>query len=490
MSSEILHPPEIEPLRIADVRQFSIRRALAEKSFLITGATGFLGKTFLERLLRTSESTAPIYLLIRARDLRSAQDRFLKEILGSVIFDSFRNRGTERYHRAIARVHVLLGDGSLPELGLSATDLADVLRDVDLFVNCAASVEFQDTLNHALLNNVQSVAHLAQVALRSQKAKILHISTCYVSGKKEGLVQEEEACERDEASIRVTIEEERRRDDPAVALAIARRFEFNDVYTMTKWMAERHLMTLQRTHPHRIVILRPSIIESAHAEPRAGWIEGFKVADPLIMLTGSGRVQHFCGDGDHPLDIIPVDFVVNAMFIAGASVCARGSSLRPEILQVASSHRFPLHLKDLYRYVASFFSDRMRADRRSYYLNPLRFRGYLTLLAFASLLVWCVRPRRGGMMRKGVRMLRKMVKLYGPYTSLNIAYCTENLRLLHSLLPKREREEYPIEFGKERWSTYLKEIHIPGLIKNVAAAEALKPTAAGTDESEDHKEAA
>ena len=49
----------------------------------------------------------------------------------------------------------------------------------------------------------------------------------------------------------------------------------------------------------RDIIVRPAIVESALAEPHPGWIEGFKMAEPLILAYGRGacRVPGVAGHG-------------------------------------------------------------------------------------------------------------------------------------------------------------------------------------------------
>ena len=54
-----------------------------------------------------------------------------------------------------------------------------------------------------------------------------------------------------------------------------------DAYAYTKAMGERALVETQGDMP--VSIVRPSIIESALADPRPGWIRGFRMAEPVII---------------------------------------------------------------------------------------------------------------------------------------------------------------------------------------------------------------
>src|SRR5690606_41846350 len=60
-------------------------------------------------------------------------------------------------------------------------------------------------------------------------------------------------------------------------------------------------------------------------KPFPGWIDGFKVADPLIMAYARGVLPEFPVLADSILDVIPVDYVVNVIVaLATQEVSRRG----------------------------------------------------------------------------------------------------------------------------------------------------------------------
>ncbi len=69
-----------------------------------------------------------------------------------------------------------------------------------------------------------------------------------------------------------------------------------------------------------VTIVRPSIIESALAEPQPGWIRGFRMADPVIISYAKGLLKEFPGVPEGIIDVIPVDLVVASIM----AVAARG----------------------------------------------------------------------------------------------------------------------------------------------------------------------
>ena len=69
----------------------SVRGQLAGKRILITGATGFLGKVLLEKIIRDVPEVAGVVLLIRGSErLATARDRFDGEVVASSAFDRLR----------------------------------------------------------------------------------------------------------------------------------------------------------------------------------------------------------------------------------------------------------------------------------------------------------------------------------------------------------------------------------------------------------------
>ena len=70
-----------------------------------------------------------------------------------------------------------------------------------------------------------------------------------------------------------------------------------------------------------MTIIRPSIIESALAEPRPGWIRGFRMAEPIIISYARGLLREFPGVPEGVTDVIPVDLVVAAIIaVAGEAL--------------------------------------------------------------------------------------------------------------------------------------------------------------------------
>ena len=332
-----------------------VRFAFAGKRILLTGATGFVAKVLLEKLIRTVPDLGRVVLLIRAGEHGDARARFEREIAASSVFDHLRAVRPVWLERFLAeRVECVTGEITEPGFSLAPERFAALARDVDVVVNAAASVDFREPLDQALAINTLSLAHVTAFA-RVADAPLVHVSTCYVNGFNRGEMREQVAApagpdggaiprDRDGwydvdalvASLQRKIERVRARGgDPErlrrrltdLGIAQAQRHGWNDTYTFTKWLGEQ--VALRAMHGRMLTIVRPAVIESTLCDPVPGWIEGVKVADAVILAYARGKTSFFPARRAGIIDIVPVDLVANAIVLAaGASASTSAAAGR------------------------------------------------------------------------------------------------------------------------------------------------------------------
>ena len=124
-----------------------------------------------------------------------------------------------------------------------------------------------------------------------------------------------------------------------------------DAYAYTKALGEQALTDVKGNVP--VSIVRPSIIESAWAEPKPGWIRGFRMAEPVIISYARGLLKEFPGVPEGTVDVIPVDIVVAAII----GVAAAGPERAPAITQVASGGVNPLKYRAMVDYISGWFTE-------------------------------------------------------------------------------------------------------------------------------------
>ena len=482
----------------------TIQEFYTGKTVLVTVATGFLGKALVEKILRSLPDVRRLYLLIRAKERGnrtvSADERFWSEVLKSSIFDRLKKDHGDGFDAFVEqRVAVINGDLTDERLGASDDDYRRLCDEVDVIFNSAAVVVFDERLDLSLNLNTLGARRMMDVARDCRNLKaVVHISTCYVSGTRKGWVAEEvgEAAFDVEAEAKrleeecAAIKQRRGADRDAakkqlVALGLQRARErgWHDTYTFTKWMGEQ--LTAKYRGDVPTVILRPAIIESTFAEPEPGWIDGFRMGDPLFVGYGKGHLKDFPGRPDIICDLIPCDHVVNAI-VACAPCCAAEGGFK--VYQVATGELNPVHFKTAVEAMREYFLKNPMFERDGMPISmPLWT--YPEAAAYRRKLVWkysvplaagaaLLRPlsfvrkidrlrRRLKAKRAQVDLLLYYVDIYSPYTSIESRYYTTNTQALWNSLSPEEQKEFGFDPRGIDWRDYLGNIHIPGLKRNV-----------------------
>ena len=162
------------------------------ENILVTGATGFLAKSILEKIIRAIPDVGCVYLLVRPSRAHSAQTRVESEVLASSVFDRLRAMHDGQFGNVIdAKICPIEGDLSQDRLGLSAEAYADLAQRVTCIINSAAVCEFGEQLDRALQVNTLGPHRMLQLAKDAGNIPVLHVSTCYVNGAREGDISED-----------------------------------------------------------------------------------------------------------------------------------------------------------------------------------------------------------------------------------------------------------------------------------------------------------
>ena len=185
---------------------FSVRRALADRHVMLIGVTGFIGKVWLANTLMDLPKIGRIYLLIRRQKSNPAQRRFEKIVEESPVFDPlFEKYGLELGAYLRDKVEVVEGDVTQAGLGLDAELARQLQRNLDLIVNSSGLTDFNPDLRDALSTNTDAAMNIVEFVRASDHAGLLHLSTCYVAGERDGRVTEKLIPNYTPHRVRVTL---------------------------------------------------------------------------------------------------------------------------------------------------------------------------------------------------------------------------------------------------------------------------------------------
>ncbi len=184
-------PPALARAAAAPSGALDVSAALAGKTLLVTGATGFVGKVALSLLLERYPDVGRVFVHLRPGTGGSAEARFFEKVAPARPFDPLRARHGDGFDAFVREKCVPVGgDVSDPLLGISEPDLAR-LSGLDAVVNCAGLVDFDPPLELALGVNVHGPRNAVELCRRTG-AGLLHVSTCFVAGNRDGVVYEDE----------------------------------------------------------------------------------------------------------------------------------------------------------------------------------------------------------------------------------------------------------------------------------------------------------
>jgi thioester reductase-like protein len=297
------------------------------ETLFITGFPGFIANRLLERLLRTDvASDCRFIALVQPALAARARDEIarLAQVSGKAV-DNFQ---------------LVEGDISQPGLGLTAENAALAREQTTRAFHLAAVYDLAVERELAFRVNVGGTRNVLEFARSMPHLRHFHhVSTCYVAGKREGVILETEL--RHEAGYR-------------------------NFYEESKYLSEMEVELLKNELP--ITIHRPAVV---CGDSKTGETVKYDGVYYLIhYLLSWPNVLSLVNIGNHEvsLNLVPVDFVVDAMAALAFDERAIG-----ETVQLADPS--PLTTNELFNAIARSIN-----GKRSRITAPMKWVRFFLML--------------------------------------------------------------------------------------------------------------
>jgi len=254
-------------------------------SILVTGATGFIGRQVVRRLLAARRA---VLVLARASDSVSAIERVVAA-LGDVPLG--------------ADLDVLEGDLAAPDCGLAPATWQRLRATIETVIHCAGDTRFEpDAMGPYVAGHVHGPLRLLEGLARGRLARWAQLSTAFVCGRRSGTILESEG---------------------KVGQA------FHNTYERIKLEAERAIRAAGAEWRVDVRVFRPSIVIGAAPATAGGtpsnlFFDFLRMLAAFAALPDRARPRLRVPAAPHArFNIVPVDHVARALVaLAERSDCA------------------------------------------------------------------------------------------------------------------------------------------------------------------------
>ena len=289
---------------------------LYRESIFLTGFPGFIGERLVEKLVK---SETQFFLLV--------EPRFVEKAMAAV------EEIAEATETPLESFSLLEGDITQPGLGISDADLETIQFETTDVYHLAAAYDLAVAKDVAYRVNLEGTKNVNDfVCSVKNLRRYNYVSTCYISGKRTGDILETD---------------------------LEHNAGFRNNYEETKYLAEIEVERLKATLP--VTIYRPSVVVGDSQTGETTKYDGiYYLVHYLRKAPILLRIMNV-GNNDVRLNLVPVDFVVDAIATLAHDQVALGKT-------IALADPDPLTTAGLFDAIAKDLS-----GRKSEFALPPRF---------------------------------------------------------------------------------------------------------------------
>ncbi|XP_065092249.1 fatty acyl-CoA reductase wat-like [Ochlerotatus camptorhynchus] len=439
-----------------------------DKVVLLTGATGFLGKLYMSKLVRCG--VKELIVLVREKKGLQPKERIEKMIEQERVLQVFR-KNLDNCRRKIT---VIRGDVEADGVGLSDEDAEYVRERTEIVLHAAADVKFDQALSRIIVTNVKGTLEVLNLCVSLRKLELMiYISTAYANCIHMTAYERFYDPPMDPLKMLELMKHVDEEQSTFLTPMIIRPWP--NSYTYVKALAE-HLVKMYFDRLN-IVIIRPSIVASTMYDPVQGWTDNLYGLNGVIVGAGCGILRVLHSVDELRSDVIPADFVINGTLVAGhraaESYRVEPPSTDPDkvhIYHLASGTDNPLtnrEVQDLTKSIGTEYHPLKSLWVASYVSTRFKTAAWiLTILLhfFPGVIIDAVQRFRGkkSMLMKIYRKVRKFTDFIDFFMCQQFTFVNDKMRGVFDQMTPGDRELFQCDMRTITWQDYFN-IYYPGL---------------------------
>lgn len=253
------------------------------ETVFLTGFPGFIATRLIKRL---AAEGARLILLSQPALLETAR---------AEVTEIAREIGVD-----VERFRIVAGDITQINLGLTEAESAEARREATVVFHLAAIYDLEVAAETATRVNVAGTRNVNNFVRSIQNLKRYHyVSTCYVAGKREGLIRENE---------------------------LNHEAGFRNHYEETKYAAETTVEALKPGLP--VTIHRPAVVCGDSHTGETAKYDGIYYLIHYLRKWPAGLTLLNIGNSEVRLNLVPIDFVIEAMVALAKDDRAIGATVQ------------------------------------------------------------------------------------------------------------------------------------------------------------------
>ena len=255
----------------------------SDETIFITGFPGFIAERLVKHLAK-----------LNVRFILLVQPALLQRALVDI------RRITRQTNTKPENLSIIVGDITQANLGISATDFQQAQEKTTSLFHLAAIYDLAVDRDVAMRVNLDGTRNVNNFARSLDHLRRYHyVSTCYVAGKREGIIMETE---------------------------LLHEAGFRNHYEETKFLAELEVESLKSELP--ITIYRLAVVCGDSRTGETAKYDGVYYLIHYLRKWPGGLTLLNIGNREVRLNLVPVDFVIDAMVALSKDDRATGATVQ------------------------------------------------------------------------------------------------------------------------------------------------------------------